>query len=380
MTDRQRLYEKHETKLDRLYDDIEEGKLERVRTFAQKYPDLLALPRYGEAGEEGLLHMAARAGQTKICGLLLELGLDPNQPFVDEGHGTALAQAASEGHLETCACLLDAGAWVDGLPLSVCPPLYAAAQSGHREVVALLLARGAEVNRLHLRFNDSALDAARAWDHPHTADLLLSHGARSTLEVEADDAEGAGQAIVTFVHNTAGWVLPNVFSPPSEDPRTTLHVSLLDGKSDFKLLFTVGLYQAVPMTELFICLPGDWALPQARLPQHGAWNFPVQLLARLARQTLEHGPLCEGMLIQRSDPGYADLPWPEAVDAMLVVDKLWNEEPAAQAIPKEERVTLLMLAPVKFTSKGAPVAKALATLVERKRTASWKTLALAIPA
>ncbi|MDR2308818.1 MAG: hypothetical protein LBE53_16695 [Paucimonas sp.] len=47
MIDWQQLYEKHETKLDRLYDDVEEGKLE------QKYPELLVRPRYGEADEEG---------------------------------------------------------------------------------------------------------------------------------------------------------------------------------------------------------------------------------------------------------------------------------------------------------------------------------------
>lgn len=35
MTDWQQLYEKHETKLDRLYDDVEEGKLERLPVCRQ---------------------------------------------------------------------------------------------------------------------------------------------------------------------------------------------------------------------------------------------------------------------------------------------------------------------------------------------------------
>ncbi|AUY34568.1 MULTISPECIES: ankyrin repeat domain-containing protein [Pseudomonas] len=379
MIDWQQLYEKHETKLDRLYDDVEEGKLERLRAFAQKYPELLVLPRYGEADEEGLLHMAARAGQTANCGLLLELGLAPNQPYVDEGHASALELAASEGHLETCVCLLDAGAWVDGLPLSVCPPLYAAAQSGHNEVVALLLTRGAQVNRLHRRANDSALDAAREWGHQRTVDLLLEHGARSINDVEGADAEGAGQAIVTFVHNTAGWVLPTEFCPPSEDPRSTLHVSLIDSKTDYKLLFTSGLYQVAPMTELFLCLPGDWALPQAGLPVPDAWCFPVRMLARLAATTFEHGPVAEGMLFQRDDPQFADLHWPCAVDALLAVDKPWNKHGDDERIPESDKVTLLTLAPVKFTGKGAPTAKALAALIERKRKASWKALALEGP-
>lgn len=133
------------------------------------------------------------------------------------------------------------------------------------------------------------------------------------------------------------------------------------------------------MTELFLCLPGDWALPQAGLPVPDAWCFPVRMLARLAATTFEHGPVAEGMLFQRDDPKFADLRWPCAVDALLAVDRPWNKHGDDERIPESDKVTLLTLAPVKFTGKGAPTAKALAALIERKRKASWKALALEGP-
>ena len=376
MSDWQRIYKEYEVKLDQLYDDIEGGRLESLRAFAQENPELLALPRYGKVEEESLLHIAARAGQTGVCQLLLELGLEPNRAYIRAGYSTALQLAAGKGHLATCECLIDGGGSVDGIPLSVCTPLYAAAQSGHAHVVALLLARGAEVNRLHLRFNNSSLDAARGWGQQEVVRALEAKGGCSISEVDVPDVEGAGQSIVNFVHNTAGWVLPAVFSPSIEVPETSLHISLLNGKTDYKLLFTVGLYNKMPMTELFICLPGDWPLSRREWPAQGPWRFPVQMLERLGLQTLEHEPLQEGSLLLRSDPAYADLSWPESVDALLVIDKPWNKDSSPEDIAEDDRVNLFILAPVKFTAKGEPGGKALVALVERKRAASWKVLAL----
>ncbi|MFK3789086.1 ankyrin repeat domain-containing protein [Pseudomonas piscis] len=379
MTEWQRLYEEHESQLDRLYEDVLEGRLERLRAFAQQYPQLLELPRYGSAGDIGLLHMAASEGQAEVCQLLLELGLEVDRPVEVCGQETALGLAASEGSLPTCTVLLDAGASANGLPLSICPPLYAAALAGHDQVVALLLARGAAVNQLHRRFNNTALDAARTWGHPAVAGLLQANGAQSILDIDVQDVDGPGQAIATFVHNSAGWVLPALFGPPSADPRFSLHISLLT-KGRYKLLFTIGLYRTTPMTELFVCLPEDWALPQHGLAQQPAWCFPVQLLARLARQSLEHQALSEGMLVLRDDPGYADLAWPDSVDAMLVVDKPWDPASAAEEIADDDGVELLLLVPVKFTAKARPTGEALDALVARKRKASWKVLALKSPA
>ena len=100
---------------------------------------------------------------------------------------------------------------------------------------------------------------------------------------------------------------------------------------------------------------------------------------RQFQRAIQHGPVAEGMLFQRDDPQFADLHWPCAVDALLAVDKPWNKHGDDERIPESDKVTLLTLAPVKFTGKGAPTAKALAALIERKRKASWKALALEGP-
>ncbi|MBJ9977375.1 ankyrin repeat domain-containing protein [Pseudomonas sp. S75] len=376
MNEAQKLYEKHETKLDRLYEDIAEGKLAKVAAFAEKYSDLLTLPCYGEVDEQSLLHMAASARQTQICALLLNAGLDANRTCLDDGHSTALELAASEGDLATCTCLLDAGAWPDGSPWSVRPPLYAAAQGGHDDVVTLLLERGARPDRLHLYLNRSPLDATRVWGHPSTERLLQDNGAHGTQDPETTVEDSAAKTLVNFVDQTLGHVLPAAFSPPTDDSRIDLHISLIDGKTTHKLLFTTGLYQATPMTELCLCLPGEWPLPQAGIPDDAARRFPVSLLERLAALTFEEAPLSEGTLILRSDPRFADLAWPEKADALLTVDKPWNKA-ADSRTPTPDSVYLLTLAPVAFTK--CPTGKALTSLIERKRKGSWKTLALTLP-
>ncbi|WP_412460933.1 ankyrin repeat domain-containing protein [Pseudomonas sp. SC11] len=376
MNEAQKLYEKHETKLDRLYEDIAEGKVAKVVAFVQKFPDLLTLLRYGEGDEESLLHMAASASQTEICALLLDAGLDPNLTCLDDGHSTALELAASEGDLATCTCLLDAGAWPDGSPWSVRPPLYAAAQGGHDDVVSLLLQRGARPDRLHLYLNRSPLDATRVWGHPSTERLLQDNGAHGTQDPETGVEDSAAHTLVNFVDQTLGHVLPTAFSPPTNDSGIDLHISLIDGKTTHKLLFTTGLYQATPMTELCLCLPGEWPLPQAGIPDDTARRFPVSLLERLAALTFEEAPLSEGTLILRSDTRFADLAWPEKTDALLTVDKPWNKA-ADSRTHTPDSVYLLTLAPLAF--KKCPTGKALTSLIERKRKASWKTLALVLP-
>ncbi|HKS13141.1 MAG TPA: ankyrin repeat domain-containing protein [Pseudomonas sp.] len=379
MTDSQALYAEHQSLLDSLYTAVETGDLAQVRHFADTYPALLSLTRFGNPEAEGLLHVAARYGQDQICVLLLERGLELDRPALRHGRATALELAASGGHLDTCQTLLHAGAQVEGQPDSICGPLHGAAINGYHDVVELLLCHGADANRLHRRLNKSPLDSAITWNHPATAQLLRSHGARSISDTGDDDVPEGGNSILNYVQETVGRVLPLVFSPAREDPGASLHVSLVGGKNDFKLLFTLGLFQAAPMTELFICLPGDWALPHVDSGPDDPWRFPVRLLSRLTRRTLEQGPLAEGTLVRRDDTAFADLPWPTQVDAMLVVDKPWNTRGSDEDIPEDEKVYLFTLAPVKFTRQGAPSGDALAALVERKRKASWKALALDMP-
>ncbi|MBF8778188.1 ankyrin repeat domain-containing protein [Pseudomonas fulva] len=380
MNDSQACYADHQALLDRLYAAVEAGELEHVRAFATAHPHLLQLTRFGNPDAENLLHIAARHGQQPMCALLIDCGLAVDQPARRHGRATALELAASGGHVGTCQYLLEAGASVEGQPDSICGPLLAATVAGQREVVELLLRHGADVNRLHRTRNTGPLDAAVAWKHDQIAELLSAAGARHIDDIGDDQIPEAGNAILNFVQQTVGRVLPLAFSPVSEERRASLHVSLVASKNDFKLLFTLGQFQVRPMTELFICLPGDWALPRLEHEAADAWRFPARLLSRLTRRAFDRGPLIEGSLILRDDTDYADLAWPIGVDALLAVDKPWQADSQGQDIPEDEKVLLLTLAPVKFARAGVPRGPALAGLVERKRKASWKALALPMPA
>ena len=377
MSDRHALGIEHESELVRLYNAVEAGDLDVVRTIAAAQPALLRLAYFGNAGSKSVLHMAAASGQEAVCHWLLGWGLPVDVSFSGNDGTTPLMAAVNGGHAAVCTLLLQAGANPDGTALVSCPPLYAAAVAGRGDIVELLLHAGADVNRLHRQMNQSSLDVARIWKHPAVAATLEYQGGRSVRDYEGPYVQGPGESIIVFVHNTAGPVLRPEFSPVSRDPRASLHVSLIDGKSDFKLLFTTGLHGAgTPMTELFLCLQGNWPLPRTGLADDSVWRFPELLLSRMVEKLFAQGPISEGHLVERSDPAFTDLPWPEDVDALLAVDKPWNPVNERDSIPPHQRVTLLVLAPVKYTRKGRPDAGALATLLERKRKASWRVLSL----
>ena len=95
----------------------------------------------------GLLAIAVRVNRLDMVATLLDLGLDPNEPVVNE-----------DG---------DSG-W----------PLWFASMCGRHEIAELLLARGADVNTVVGACGDAL---GRALDEQMKA-LLLKHGARITVE------------------------------------------------------------------------------------------------------------------------------------------------------------------------------------------------------
>ncbi|AYM79252.1 ankyrin repeat domain-containing protein [Janthinobacterium agaricidamnosum] len=375
------LYNQHREAFFRVCDAVGENQVEQVRSLLEATPLLSTLRRYNMYDGESLLHLAAVSGSREVCALLVSLGMDIDLPLPGYRNHTPLSEAAGHGHVDTCRWLLDHGAAVDGLPDNILSPLDSACVDGHQDVVALLLQRGANPNRLHTRWNQAPVDIAAGWGFPAIVQMLATAGGVSILDVPQQAAASPQDVIRTFMHHSAGWVLPAVFSPDSGDARFSLGISCIGGKREFKLLFTAGLFQQSPMTELAVCLPARWPLTVHGFAEHSPWRFPVALLARLGRRTLDQASLAAGELLRRDDPYLADLAWPEGVDALLAIDKRWNPEPEEDDVADDDKVTIYLLVPVAYTKKGAPGASTLPALMERKLKGSWKVSALpfAIP-
>lgn len=379
MTSLEKTYGTNAPLVRELYAHIETGNVEFLRAQLDAHPELLAPPRYDLLSYPGLLHHAAERNQVAVCALLVDLGIDLDQPTAGSGNTTALALAAKNGHLETVRWLLEAGADVNGSPLSVASPLITAVTFGQKETVELLLKYHPDVNRLHAKLNRTALDLAQSWSFPEIFNCLKAQGAISAVEKAPDEETLPGAGIIDFVCRTAGWVLPKELIPQSGSLEVNFRVSCIANKNDFKLLFTVGLFVEKPRTELFICLPGSWRLPKKGFAFDSPWMFPHAVLTVLSEKTLKDSPLTEGQVILRTDKAFSQLGWPADIEALIVVDKIWNTTGDAEIGDHEDSVKLYVLTPLKLTKKGPPEGDALASVLEKKRKASWKSVALTSP-
>jgi len=108
--------------------------------------------REGRLKNEELLSIAVKVNRIDMVSLLLDLGLDPNEPAEDEDGGSV------------------AGA-----------PLWFASMCGRHEIAELLISRGADVNAV-LNGNADALYCAERTGDEQMQALLLKHGARITVE------------------------------------------------------------------------------------------------------------------------------------------------------------------------------------------------------
>jgi ankyrin repeat protein len=103
-------------------------------------------------GRGGLLSIAVKVNRIDMVSLLLDLGLEPNEPAEDEDGGSV------------------AGA-----------PLWFASMCGRHEIAEVLISRGADVNAV-LNGNADALYCAERTGDEQMQSLLLKHGARTTVE------------------------------------------------------------------------------------------------------------------------------------------------------------------------------------------------------
>jgi hypothetical protein len=121
------------------------------------------------AQDESPLMMAALKGHTALVRQLVARGADVNKP------GWApLHYAATGGHLEIMALLLEHHAFIDAESPNGTTPLMMAAHYGSTAAVKLLLEAGADTamrNQLGL----SAIDFAQRGNRPDAAALLSAH-------------------------------------------------------------------------------------------------------------------------------------------------------------------------------------------------------------
>lgn len=123
--------------------------------------------------DESALMLAALAGQRALCERLLQLDADVNKTG-----WTPLHYAATGGHEDIIALLLEHHAYVDAESPNGSTPLMMAARYGSPQAVQALLAAGAD-SRLKNQLGLTALDFARLGKRPDSVDLLVRVGRKN---------------------------------------------------------------------------------------------------------------------------------------------------------------------------------------------------------
>lgn len=116
--------------------------------------------------DENALMIACLQGDLDIVKLMVEKGAHVNKPG-----WTPLAYAATKGHTDIVAYLLEHHAYIDAEAPNGTTPLMMAAYFGYDSTVKLLLEEGADP-RLKNKLGFSALDLAVREGHKNIADML----------------------------------------------------------------------------------------------------------------------------------------------------------------------------------------------------------------
>jgi ankyrin repeat protein len=120
------------------------------------------------------LHLAASKGHAEIVAALLNAGAYIDA--VDAQKKTALHLASSEGHTEIVAALINADANIDAFDAQKKTALHLASSQGHAEIVAALLKAGAHIHALDPQKN-TPLHLASSQGHAEIVAALLKAGA-----------------------------------------------------------------------------------------------------------------------------------------------------------------------------------------------------------
>jgi ankyrin repeat protein len=159
----------------------------------------LAADQRRQGRERDFLSAASQGNVAKLNELVDKVDVDAR---LSEDGETALHRAASRGHLNAVALLLDHGAKVDATDGEGVTPLILASYRGQTEVVKLLLQRGAAVNAREKRNGLSSLSHAVGRGDKELVSVLLAHGADPLLKsadgrtpLERAEANGATEIV-----------------------------------------------------------------------------------------------------------------------------------------------------------------------------------------
>lgn len=169
-----------------LYIAAELGYLEPMSVFLERHASLT--PKRCPKFWEELLSRAARGGDPKVMGLLLEFG-------VPSGHHAALQIASHDGKPDIVALLLDTGFDINSR-YSGQIPIEAAVAGGQLETIRYLLSRGASAEQDD---NPNALSAAAGGGYLEIVLLLLD---KYSYDVSSYDGTLAFVAALEHGHFT----------------------------------------------------------------------------------------------------------------------------------------------------------------------------------
>jgi uncharacterized protein len=349
---------------------INNGDVEAFRRFVSETPDIVSA--YREMDGTTFLHFAASEGAMTFCSLLIDAGLDVNDPGVarrdSDPHGVPLLDAAYSGSVETVLFLLSKGALVDGTPINYSTPLMGASFEGHLDVVKVLVEAGADINRQNLNNQYTALDFAIAFEHPTVEEYLRAHGGVSMRPQAVDWSGEPDGAYMACVERLLGPVQATSHSrivPGASN--AVVRVVTVNPKREQKLLLTSGLAHDAGI-ELAVCLDSRWPLNREGL-QRPKYSWPLQLLfalsdAAAAGRTIEHATVLP--------PHDAALEGIELPAATVILasrqDGLSAQRASESALPE-----IILLHAVRPPTKGATGAWASAA-ADKKAKAKWRAL------
>lgn len=186
-------------------------------------------------GENGStpLHAAAWNGAFYVSRLLIRL--KASVETADSIGILPLSKAAMAGHLEILKLLLKAGpTTIDWQDKSEQTPLHHAASNGHKDVVAYLLEMGAQIDIMDLN-GETALHLASLCGHTAVAQLLLQAGSDPELPTKSKFSVMHMSSELEhseFIEQLLR-IVPNIeISPKDSMNSTPLHLAAMRGLSD----------------------------------------------------------------------------------------------------------------------------------------------------